>query len=48
MWSALSLPHLQLPNTAAMMSILNVPASPSPARFLNLSFVAGALRSKPV
>ena len=49
-WSALSLPHLQLPKTAAMMSILKVPASPSPgpARFLNLSFVAGALCSKPV
>ena len=42
MWSALSLPHLQDPKTAAMMSILKVPASPSPARFLNLSFVAGA------
>ena len=49
-WSALSLPHLQDPNTAAMMSILKVPASPSPgpARFLNLSFVAGALRSERV
>ena len=30
------------------MSILKVPASPSPARFLNLSFVAGALRSERV
>ena len=50
MWSALSLPHLQDPKTAAMMSILKVPASPSPgpARFLNLSFVAGALRSERV